>query len=637
MRFTFTGQYENVMPGLLALQEMLNVEISERSSEGVAVEVRQDSQSQLVVTCRQEAGRTRAVISYTETVQFFRGFGLLVEHLRDGNTDFEIKESPQFTTCGAMFDVSQGNAVINLDSVKEIIRRMAVMGLNMLMLYCEDSYTVEAQPYFGYMRARYTEDDIRQLDDYAWQLGIELIPCIQTLGHLNDALRWDVFQDIREDDSTLLVGEEKTYAFIEDLITAATKPFRTKRIHIGMDEAWYLGRREYLTRNGYEQPYQIMCKHLDRVMEIVRKHGFKPMMWSDMFFSTLNKDGGYRADVPLPEGYVDKVPKDVSLVYWDYYAHDDAHLDKYIDIHRLFGEPIFAGASWTWFGFGLNWGVTERATHAALTACKHKGVKEVFMTVWGDCGTECNIFAVLPGLSLYAEHFYSSGKPSPEKLQKRFEFCTGGRYEDFTALRFLDETPGIEEGNYEIANTSKLLMWQDILTGLFDKNIEGLPLNAHYAKLKKTMDEAATRNGVFNFLFEFNACVADVLSVKSELGLAITAAYKAGDREAMGRYAGDVLPDLAARVKALRTAHKRAWFGTYKPLGWDVMDIRYGALLMRIQSAQEQITDWLEGRLPQLDELEEPRLYFNGSEKIPHFNYHGYIASPSRFSMISYF
>jgi hypothetical protein len=68
------------------------------------------------------------------------------------------------------------------------------------------------------------------------------------------------------------------------------------------------------------------------------------------------------------------------------------------------------------------------------------------------------------------------------------------------------------------------------------------------------------------------------------------------------------------------------------------MDIRYGALLIRIQSAQEQITDYLNGKLACLEELEETRLYFNGVEGLKHhFNYHGYIASPSRFSMISYF
>jgi len=59
-----------------------------------------------------------------------------------------------------MYDVSQGNAVINIEATKEFIRRMAVMGLNMLMMYCEDSFTVDSQPYFGYMRGAYLTNNI---------------------------------------------------------------------------------------------------------------------------------------------------------------------------------------------------------------------------------------------------------------------------------------------------------------------------------------------------------------------------------------------------------------------------------------------------------------------------------------------
>jgi len=634
MKFSFIGSCETVLPGLRALQETLDFQVVEKDSD-VTVDVQHTTSGKLTVACKQ----SQVTIAFTPTnlYEFFRAFGLLLENLRDGVEDFKIIEIPQFKTCGAMYDVSQGNAVINIESCKEFIRRMAIMGLNMLMLYCEDSFTVDKQPYFGYMRGRYHPEDMKELDDYAFQFGIEMIPCIQTLGHLNDALRWYEFSDIAEDDSTLLVGEEKTYAFIEDLILAATKPFRTKRIHIGMDEAWKLGRGQYLTKNGYEPPHTIMVKHLVRVMEIVRKHGLDAMMWSDMFFRALAKDGAYQVDTPLPEGYVDSVPKDVQLVYWDYFFHDEEHWDKNFKIHRMFGEPMFAGAAWTWFSFGINWGVTEKAGHSSLNACKDKGIKEVFMTVWGDCGTECNVFATLPGLSLFAEHFYSETEPSPEKLKKRFEFCTGGVYEDFTSLRYLDETPGTKEGNYELWNSSKLLMWQDILTGLYDANIVGLALNDHYEKWAACYNKAATRNGKFNFLFALKAKVAEVLAIKSELGRAITDAYKNGNREALTHYAKTVLPELHERVKRLRDEHKYSWFYTYKPLGWDVMDIRYGALMIRVQSAWEQINDYLDGKIPCLEELEEKRLLFNSEDGLQMFNYHGYIASPSRFSMTAYF
>src|SRR5690606_17283416 len=136
--------------------------------------------------------------------------------------------------------------------------KMALMGLDMLMLYTEDSYDVPEQPYFGYMRSRYSQEEIRQLDDYADLFGIEMIPCIQTLGHLQDVLKWPQFAEFSDDNTTLLVGDERTYEFIEQMIVAASTPVRSKRIHIGMDEAWRLGLGRYLQRNGYKSKPEIM-------------------------------------------------------------------------------------------------------------------------------------------------------------------------------------------------------------------------------------------------------------------------------------------------------------------------------------------------------------------------------------------
>jgi hypothetical protein len=99
----------------------------------------------------------------------------------------------------------------------------------------------------------------------------------------------------------------------------------------------------------------------------------------------------------------------------------------------------------------------------------------------------------------------------------------------------------------------------------------------------------------------------------------------------MKNFADIILPDLCKRVHKLRTAHMKAWFRTYKPLGWDVHDLRYGGVLMRLQTAIEEINMWLDGELPRLGELEETRLLYNGEEGIPRYNnYYGFIASPSR-------
>ncbi|MEG1446965.1 MAG: family 20 glycosylhydrolase, partial [Ruthenibacterium sp.] len=493
---------------------------------GLAVTVVQKDASPIYVTLKKDA----AEIIYDRTIHFFRAFGLLLEALQQNKTEVSLCEIPQFTMNGPMFDVSQGNAVPRVETVQRLLRRMAMMGLDTLMLYCEDSYEVKSQPYFGYMRAKYTQEELRTCDDDAAALGIEMIPCIQTLAHLDEVLKWNVYADVREDAACLLVGEEKTYALLEALIDAATKPFRSRKIHIGMDEAMHLGRGTYLTRHGLEPTENIMQKHLTRVMQILRKKGLEPMMWSDMFFRTGAQNDYYDLHAPMRENLKEKIPTDISLVYWDYYHFEPHEYEAMIARHRQFSEPIFAGGIWTWTGFAANWGLTETTMRPALLTCKKMGIKRVIATVWGDNGTECGIDGALPGLSFFAEHGYIEN-PSDAHLASRFAFCCKGRYESFMAMREFDETPGCGKDNPAQVNPSKFLMWQDILTGLFDKNIAGLPLGKHYEALEKQFlpNEANAEYAVFDRL---NYHAAHTLALKAELGIQITSAYRSNDRVA---------------------------------------------------------------------------------------------------------
>ncbi|MEG0486256.1 MAG: beta-N-acetylhexosaminidase, partial [Oscillospiraceae bacterium] len=83
------------------------------------------------------------------------------------------------------------------------------------MLYTEDTYKVDKYPFFGYMRGRYTHSELKLLDDYAYALGIELVPCIQTLGHLERFLHWQSSAEYRDTNDVLLAGDDKTYALID--------------------------------------------------------------------------------------------------------------------------------------------------------------------------------------------------------------------------------------------------------------------------------------------------------------------------------------------------------------------------------------------------------------------------------------
>jgi len=625
MKFSFIGNLDGLMTGLDILADELSVEIADGGYEIKVTRV----DTPAVSLCFKD---NKGEIVYSEQCQFNRAFGLLVEALRDGKKEFSVEEKPAFNMNGPMFDMSQGNAAFNIKTMKAILRKIALMGLNIAMLYCEDNYEVPGRPYFGYMRPTYTQAEMRELDDYAYSLGIEMIPCIQTLAHMPDGLRWACFDDIRDYDACLLVGKEETYDFIRDLLTAASAPFRTKRIHIGMDEAWSLGRGKYIDTYGYRSPHEIMKEHLARVVDIVRGMGLEPMMWSDMFFRSTGNGKYYLLGRKVTDEMKAMVPKGIRCVYWDYYHLEEAQYEDLLSQHMALDENmIFAGGCWSWRGYGLTWEKTLRTTVAALSACRKMGVRDVFMTTWGDNGTESLATVNLIGCQLFAELGYAASYDK-EKFARRFKFCTGGELSDFENIEYLDRTPFVMKENANdpyYYNSSKLMMWQDVLTGLFDKNYEGCDHDAHYAELTEKLREAAGRNGMFDGMFEFLALTAHTLAKKSEMGLRLTAAYRSGDREALVRFAEEELPELFRRVSELRISHMENWMEIYKPFGWDVMDMRYGSLLARIDSAIRQVKAYLEGKIERIEELEAERLYYGKEGPCKNNNY-GAFVSPSR-------
>ena len=76
-------------------------------------------------------------ISCKEKAHFFRGIGHLFSHLEDA--DF-VKEETVYVDClGAMPDCSR-NGVPTPDMLKRMIRTMALLGMNEIFLYTEDTY-----------------------------------------------------------------------------------------------------------------------------------------------------------------------------------------------------------------------------------------------------------------------------------------------------------------------------------------------------------------------------------------------------------------------------------------------------------------------------------------------------------------
>ncbi|MCR8844550.1 beta-N-acetylhexosaminidase [Paenibacillus sp. SC116] len=608
MKLRFEGDLTELLAGIRALSQE---NLFNEAEDGVHVRVER-STGKLEVGLEQG----QAYIRYEHKHQFYRGLGLLVQHGSNGQS-FHIEEKQSIETVGPMFDLSR-NAVLTLDSFKYLLRKMALMGMNSVMLYMEDTYEIKDEPYFGYMRGRYSEAELREIDDYADQFGIEAFPSIQTLAHLEEFLKWEPVKDYKDTKGALLVGTEKTNQLMEDMIEAVSAPFRSRKIHIGMDEAEELGRGKYLDKNGYVERFEIMMSHLDKVLEIVRRRSLKPMMWSDMFLKFTSADGTEHFDTEsqFSEEMAKRIPEDVDMVYWDYNHMEEEHYDKLIAKHRpLNCNLVFAGGVWVFNTFGVNYGLSLNATDSALKACKRAGVGEVYATLWGDDGMESNPYIALLGLQFYAEHAYADGELDQKKLAERVKFCTGIELDAYMLMKDLDETPGAEPNNEKQSNPCKFLLYQDVLLGLFDKQIEGLEMSAHYAKVEQDIRSSRVPEAELDYIFDVPEKLCGVLKLKSEIGIELKRAYDAGDKETLQRIAVEVLPAIAAGVKDLRAAHRSQWLRMFKPFGWEVIDIRYGGVISRLDTASMRLIDYVEGRIGQIEELEQERLVYSTTNR----------------------
>lgn len=503
---------------------------------------------------------------------------------------------------GVMLDCSR-NGVMTVEAVKRYAELLSQMGYNTLMLYTEDTYEVDGEPYFGYLRGRYTKREMKELDAFCNSIGVELVPCIQTLAHLNCIFKWSEYQGVRDCDDILLAGEEKTYQLLERMIASLAECFTSRKIHIGMDEAHKVGLGKFLERYGYCDRFDVINRHLHRVCGIAEKFGFEPMLWSDMFCNlAMNTGYYYEGDVSKIAGIREKaaLPEKVSLVYWDYYSKDYNHYVNMIKINQAFGRKVyFAGGAWTWKGFAPANTFSMETDMAAMKAVNDCGIDGWMMTVWGDDGNECSPFMVLPSL-LYAIE-YAKGNQNMEAIKQKFLEITGAEFDTFLLLDALD-TPG---GDHEY-NPSKYLLYNDPFLGINDYRCRKEDA-AYYAELTKRLAKAAGK-GVYAPYFDAYEKLSRALEVKCSLGIRTREHYKNRDKEALRKLAENDYTEAMERIRQFHEAYQRYWMSEKKPQGFEMQDIRLGGILQRLGTCKNRLLAYADGTLEQIEELEEELL-----------------------------
>ena len=550
-----------------------------------------------------------ATIYYRDKVQFFRGLSILAENAARGDS-FEITEDGFFENISAMIDASRCG-VPTVDSIKRLLDRLALMGYTMMMLYTEDVLKLDGRPYFGYMRGRYTREELSQIDDYAYEYGIEVIPCLELYGHMEKYLIWPEASKIKDTAGVMMARSDDTFAFVDELVGFTSSVFRSKRIHIGMDEAWDMGRGNFLNKHGYVPPFEIFNEYMERLISITNKYGLTPMMWSDMYFRVETDNNAYYDEkTVIREETKKKIPKEVELVFWHYGEQpwcDDYMLKKHNELGR---KVIYAGGNWGWIGHFPEHNYMMSTTRFSLNACRNNNVREAMLTVWCNDNAECDTFANLFSLSYFAELCYNKDSDKAT-LKSRFEATVGGDYDLFYKMSYYhnDFENGDDYPSYSNRFFGKPLFWQDILGGLYDKRLFDKPMSSHYAAAAgEFLGKGELKDG-WGYLYEYAYRVFDYLAIKTLIAERLYPAYQEGNRELLSEIAETLLPMLKERTEAVHAWHRRIWFMNNKGIGWQNLDTRYGGMASRCDTAIMLIKAYLNGEIPTIEELDEPRLY----------------------------
>jgi hexosaminidase len=223
-----------------------------------------------------------------------------------------IQDKPRFAWRGLMIDVSRH--FIPLDVLKRNLDGMAAAKLNVLHWHLSDNqgFRVESRKFpklqgLGSDGLYYTQEEVRELIDYARERGIRVVPEFDMPGHTTAWFvgypelasgpgpyqierRWGIF------DPAMNPTEEKTYKFLDEFIGEMTKLFPDQYFHIGGDEVngkqWKANPKiqEFMSAHGIKSHQELQAWFNKRVQQLVAKRGKIMMGWDEILNPDLPKN-----------------------------------------------------------------------------------------------------------------------------------------------------------------------------------------------------------------------------------------------------------------------------------------------------------------------------------------------------------
>jgi hypothetical protein len=481
----------------------------------------------------------------------------------------------------------------------------------MAMLYTKDTYELPDEPYFGYMRGRYSKEEIQEIDAYAKRLNIEVIASIQALGHLEPILRWAAYRPVKDTDNVVLVDNPKTYELISKMLQFWSDALSSRRIHLGMDETHDLGRGRFLDLNGYERGWDIYNRHLAKVKGICDTFGLKPIIWSDMYFRFANVNQSYYdLSTVVPDDVKGAIPPGVQLSFWDYYHNDKNFYSAFLQKHRdLAGEPFMASGIWTWCRLWYDHETTERNAGACIDGCRDANVNELIFTMWGDDGGYSELDSAFAGIAWAADHAFNPAGDDGRRVAAVFKAVFGADYVRHLLASQIDfshidkDNP---DNNYHLSAAATL--WDDPLMGIYHREMlyfgkdfwQGIAIR--YRGIEERLKDHADDRSAGDFGYFLH--LLRVLIAKIEFRVRLQEVYRVRDKAALAELANQAADDMVPALEELILLYRRQWKRSYKSFGQEIMQIRLGGLIQRYREVARTITEFVNGEISAIEELE---------------------------------
>ncbi len=487
----------------------------------------------------------------------------------------------RFEHLSAFIECSSG-LVPTVERVKSYLDVLSQMGYNRLYLGMADAYKIKEEPFFNYKRGGYTKEDLNEMDEYAKSKGVELIAQIHTLSHLHFLRKYPDYFNLFDTDNVLIVGEERVYVLIENMIKAISEGLSTRTIHIGFDEVFHIGTGEYLKKYGPADKMDLMLTHLKRVLKILDKYGYTCELWGDM----LVDSNGTR----VTASQIREALPDNSVVYtWDYEEKDESKIEAMIDrMNQCSKKVAFAGAVWKYLAYGpCNRYSIERII-PQMKACYKKGISHYMITLWADDVSRAAIDATLPSLYIAAEYANGNYDGDNQLDKDKFERIVGVKFDDLMALDYIDD-PFKTHSGYR-SSSSFWMLYNDLLLGNFDLFSEPGVADA-YASLAE--EYGAKKNGKLGHIFEMSESLMRTLTKKAPLVTDIRTAYLSKDKKMLALLI-DKIADYKQELANFEKVYTRYFRHDNRPFGAEVHQLYLGGQLVRCDYAIDRIKGFID-------------------------------------------